>query len=341
MKIICLITFLSLAFGMAVESNQNIITINYPPDKTIMEFGPLGISLSVPQGSATLIKVNVNDKEYIKLVPDQEVECFSVLLSVGINRINITAIKEDKEVDKIAVNVFRRSDLSSEFIKPPVGYNINYFHEKDSWQCTGCHILKPGDSDRRSVNIAAFPSEILSAGAKAAARTSTCYSCHKALTSYPFVHGPAAVWSCLSCHEPGAKPEYAVKKPDTKICFSCHIKQKEDWYGKKYFHGPFTTEKCAICHNPHASENPFNLHKPTWDLCLSCHIDKGSGIHIVRNYLGISSKNHPTRGKPDPLRKGKELSCASCHDPHASDSAKFWRLNVGSGFELCTKCHTD
>ncbi len=228
MRIICLITFLSLAFGMSVEGNQHIITVNYPPDKTIIEFGPLGISLTVPQGSASLIKVNVNDKEYMKIVPDQEVECFSVLLTVGINRINIAVIKEDKEVDNIAVSVFRRSDLTAEYIKPPAGYKIISFHEKNSGQCTGCHVLESGDSDRRPVNIAAFPSEILSAGAKAAAKTSTCYSCHKALTLYPFVHGPAAVWSCLSCH-----------------------------------------------------------------------------------------------------------------DPHASDSAKFWRLNVGSGFELCRKCHTD
>jgi predicted CXXCH cytochrome family protein len=41
------------------------------------------------------------------------------------------------------------------------------------------------------------------------------------------------------------------------------------------------------------------------------------------------------------MRRDKKISCTSCHDPHASDSPRLWRLNVGSGFELCRKCHTD
>ncbi|MDH4028593.1 MAG: hypothetical protein OEU95_07180, partial [Nitrospirota bacterium] len=204
-------------------------------------------------------------------------------------------------------------------------------------QCAACHILEPGGQDRKNVDISAFSGAVSKENIEAAIASSTCYSCHKSMTSYPFVHVPAAVWSCLSCHNPGAEPRYSVIKPDTRICFGCHIKEKEEWYARKYLHGPFTAGQCAICHNPHAADHPYNLHKSTWNLCLSCHIDKGSGEHIVASY--INTYNHPTRGKPDPLRKGRELSCASCHDPHASNSPRLWRLDAGSGFALCKKCH--
>ncbi len=334
-----LIISLFLALGTTAEANQDTLTVNYPPDKTIMEFGVLGISLTVPQGYADLINIIINDKQEMKIVPDSRFECLSMLLRVGINRINIVAIKDNSEINRIAMSVFRRSDLESAYKDPPSGFQKDYFHMKSHEECAACHVLKPADADRKPINVAAFPDEKSKISMISAAAASTCYSCHKALTSFPFVHGPSAVWSCLSCHEPQTEPVYSVKKPDTKVCFGCHIERKEEWYGKKYFHGPFTIGNCIICHSPHASENPFNLHKPTWDLCTNCHVNEGSGRHIVEAVFGAYF--HPTRGKPDPLRKGMELSCASCHNPHASDAPKLWRLNVGSGFELCRKCHTD
>lgn len=337
-KILCFIMFLFIASALSAEESRQVITVNYPPDRTIMEFGIFNMSLSVPKGSADAIRILVNDKEKLRIVPDSEFECFSVLLTTGANRINIKAEKGNTETDNIILNVFRRSDLESAYKNPPSGFQKDYFHMKNREQCSACHILKPADTDKKPVNESAFPAEKLK-NRDMSASDSTCYSCHKSLTSYPFIHGPSAVWSCLSCHDPGAVPTYAVRKPDTKVCFGCHIEQKEKWERRKYFHGPFTLGNCTICHSPHASENPSNLHKPTWDLCNNCHIDKGSGKHIVAAVGG--SYFHPTRGKQDPLRKDKELSCVSCHDPHASDSPKLWRLNLGRGFELCRKCHTD
>jgi len=337
LRLLCFIIVLSLASGLSAEESGHVITLNYPPDRTIMEFDILSMSLSVPAGSADSIKVFVDDKERSWIVPDLETECFSVLLTTGINRINIKAEKENSEVASFSISVFRRSGLESAYKIPPPGFQKDFFHIKNNSRCSACHTLKPSGADRKPVSIAAFPDEKQKYSYIPAA--STCYSCHRRLTSYPFVHGPSAAWSCLSCHDSDAAPVYAVRKPDTKVCFGCHIEQKEEWESRKYFHGPYTTGSCIICHSPHASEHPSNLHKPTWDLCINCHTDKGSGRHIVAAVGG--SYFHPTRGKQDPLRKDKELSCVSCHDPHTSDSPRLWRLNVGSGFELCRKCHTD
>ncbi|MEW6600789.1 MAG: cytochrome c3 family protein [Nitrospirota bacterium] len=336
-KTLSLIALLLLSSGLSAEESPRVITLNYPPDKTVMEYDVLSISLNVPAGSSDSIKIAVNDREGPAIVPDRETECLSVLLKTGVNRISIKAETGGTAVDNITIDVFRRSDLESAYKQPPPGFRKDYFHMKDRQQCGPCHVLRPAVADKKPVSIAAFPSERQEYGDTPAG--STCYSCHKRLTAYPFVHGPSAVWSCLSCHDPVAAPIYSVRKPDTKVCFGCHIEQKAEWERRKYFHGPYTTGSCTICHSPHASENPSNLHKPIWDLCINCHTDKGSGSHIVAAVGGLYF--HPTRGKRDPLRKDRELSCVSCHDPHASDSPRLWRLNVGSGFELCRKCHTE
>lgn len=339
-KAIGLFLFALIFFSTIVTSygNQKMVTVNYPPDMTVMEFEILGISLTVPsRGFIDLIEVDVNNRDKKEITPDSEFECFSVLLKVGKNVVTIRGIKEGRIIDESVINVFRRSDLERGAIKPPTAFQRDYFHMKDNKKCRECHKLEPTESDRKPLRIAAFPTRKLKASEEEIAAESTCYSCHKALTSAPFVHGPAAVWSCLSCHDPRAEPKYAVRKPDTKACFGCHIERKEKWYAKKFFHGPFNTGKCAICHNPHSAEYPFNLVKSTWELCTSCHIDKGSGQHIVKRISGMNY--HPTRGKQDPSREGKELTCASCHEPHATDSFKLLRFDIGHLFDLCRKCH--
>jgi len=143
----------------------------------------------------------------------------------------------------------------------------------DRNECAGCHTLDASETDKKPVGPSAFPDEKLK-GTYDAAAASTCYSCHKTLISSPFVHAPAAVWSCLRCHDREREPQYAVKKPDTKACFTCHLKYKEEWYSKKFVHGPFSIGKCSICHNPHASDSPGLERFPYTTLfyfCNKCH----------------------------------------------------------------------
>ena len=75
----------------SAEFGQNIVTVSYPADMAVMEFNLLSISLSLPQGSANLIEVEVNSKIKASIVPRRKVVCFSVLLELGINKINIIA----------------------------------------------------------------------------------------------------------------------------------------------------------------------------------------------------------------------------------------------------------
>ncbi|UCD36262.1 MAG: hypothetical protein JSU90_05385 [Nitrospiraceae bacterium] len=323
----------------AGADNGGVIALQYPPDKVVKEFGLLNVSLSVPAGSADRITVRDNDREIITIVPDEKFECFAVPLVLGMNEIRIIAERDGSGVYDTVFHAYLRSDLEARYRTAPEGFRKDYFHDGAYPQCAECHILVPREHDKKPVSPDSFIAERFDKDTVISV-TSTCYSCHRKMASYyPYVHGPVAVWSCLSCHEVSSTPKYAVKKPDTDVCFTCHVDQKNNWAGKKVTHGPVTLGNCAICHSPHAAPYPFNLYKATWDLCVNCHAEKGSGKHVLGD--SFSTAGHPTRGKADPVKIGKELTCASCHDPHASNYPHLWAFDVDSIFELCRKCHYD
>jgi predicted CXXCH cytochrome family protein len=322
------------------ESVRTLVTVHYPADLAVMEFNLLNISVSLPRGSADLIEVEVNSQVKATIVPRREFECFSVPLELGINEINLRAKEENRIVDEVALKVFRRSDLVGNYEKPPAGFTKDYFHAKDRSPCGGCHhVLEPTAADENIINLETYTAEVLQDKAIVPS-DSSCYSCHRRITSYSFVHGPKFVWRCLTCHDSRAEPKYALKYPVPELCYKCHVEEKQKRTGKKSYHAPYITNKCGICHNPHGAENPCGLDKPIWLLCVSCHPDQGDGRHVIAPYFwGTRHHTHPTHGVPDPSNKGHELTCASCHDPHASDSPMFITKYGTRSFELCMKCH--
>ena len=322
-------------FSAFAGDAQATFTVHYPPDKIIKEYGLLGVSFSLTKGSADKVVIKVNNRTVKELVSIDRINCFSLELEPGTNRIELVALKNDALINKVIRDVFRRSYLIGAYKDWPPEFRRDSFHAIDRELCAECHQLEPGEVDRVPVSLST-----LSAGAsydEKSKKSSTCYSCHKNIMSFPFVHGPAAVWSCLSCHDENSKPIYVVEKPDSEVCFKCHLDEKKLWLEKKYRHGPVTLGKCTICHNPHAERNAFNLYKRTWDLCVNCHFEMGSGRHILGD--SFSQKGHPTKERDDPVRRGRELTCASCHDPHASDFPHLWAFDVENVFELCQKCH--
>ena len=323
------------AFPAGAGYAQDIFTVHYPPDRIIKEYGLLGVSFSLTEGTADKVIVRVNSETVQDISTIARVNCLSVHLEPGENTIEFVALKENLLINKETRYVFLRSELIGAYKKSPPDYRRDSFHSVKQEICAECHQLEPTEADRKPVSLGT-PGEGSPDG-ELKKNASTCYSCHQSMMSYPFVHGPAAVWSCLSCHDENAKPVYAVAKPDSDICFSCHLNEKKLWLNRKYRHGPVTLGKCTICHSPHAERNAFNLYKRTWDLCVNCHFEMGSGRHILGDSL--SQGGHPTKGKDDPVRKGRELTCASCHDPHASDFPHLWAFDVESIFELCQKCH--
>ena len=124
---------------LIAHGGQHMITVLYPPDMTVMAFNRVGISLNLPQQAVDSIEIRVNGKKSVDIIPRRRVECFSVPLETGINRIDITARKGTMILDRVSLSVFQRSDLVSKYAKPPPGFQKDYFHIRDRPVCSGCH----------------------------------------------------------------------------------------------------------------------------------------------------------------------------------------------------------
>ena len=73
----------------------------------------------------------------------------------------------------------------------PPSFVDRFFHAPDQEaECAGCHRLEVGPEDR----VYDKPDTVL------------CYSCHREMTTGKYIHGPAAVWNCLACHDPDQRP---------------------------------------------------------------------------------------------------------------------------------------
>lgn len=319
--------FLALIAATFALGNPERFSIIRPVDYSMVEGELIPIVIRLSNNVDAIAIVRNNDEIFKGTdVKGKEYLCKTVKLSFGPNEIVVNAFEgglEGRKVESKKVAVFYRSDISREFRISPPEFQKKPFHREDNEKtCLSCHDMKTSEKDikpQRPVD-------------------SMCYSCHKKITGYGYVHGPAARWDCLSCHDRNAKPvKYITQKPERDSCFACHKDKKEEWTPKKYWHGPTATGKCSVCHNPHASDNISWLKKPSWDLCITCHEDRASGRHVVAGFVFGSS--HPTKGRPDPLRPGKELSCASCHNPHAANSKALFANDLISPGSLCQMCH--
>jgi predicted CXXCH cytochrome family protein len=162
-----------------------------------------------------------------------------------------------------------------------------------------------------------------------------CFNCHdKAAFDKRTLHAPVAGGLCGSCHDPhaGGLPRMlAASVPD--LCFTCH--DKEAW-AKKGAHARAAAVSCLACHDPHGSDAAFILTRLVESSCQTCH-DLIDAKHVLRR---ISPNDaHPLKGRPDPLRPERELSCPSCHNPHAYDRERISTRGPAGPAALCLRCH--
>ncbi len=315
-----------LAVVPAYGGGPQGVALLYPQDKSLVEAKLISVVVYLGDSDADMVIIARNGRE-IENVPvpkGQKYICKVITIDVGHNEIGVRVVKGGSTVESKQVSVFFRSDLSKKFAIKPSDYNKKPFHNEDGEKaCASCHRMELTEKDSKPDK----PEDSL------------CYQCHKRITSYPFIHGPVVKWACLTCHNKDSRPfKYMTPKPDKDLCFSCHKEKKAEWVTKKYIHGPTARGTCTLCHNPHASEHPYWLKKATWNLCVTCHEEMGKGKHMLKPFA-IPNKTHPTRGIPDPSRPGKMISCASCHNPHASNAKFLFAYEVPTIYDLCKKCH--
>ncbi|MFQ5849881.1 MAG: cytochrome c3 family protein [Candidatus Binatia bacterium] len=313
---------LFLAQGNAQVSSSPAFTLLYPPDRAL--FGGAGLThLIIELNQAANLSVTLNGKPLADAKVRDKIYHYSLHLKFGLNRVEVEVVVGGELVGQEGREIFFFSPIAKEK-EIPKGFASMPFHQAGKMveKCAACHILEPQEVDLSPPNP----------------KDSSCHICHRQLTQFKQVHGPAALWNCLACHAPNSSPaRYSTPHPVRDLCYRCHQTQKKSFFSSRYQHGPTATGMCTICHNPHGSEHVYWLKKAPWDLCTTCHVEKASGRHVIA--WGPTGDTHPTRGRPDPMRPERELACPSCHNPHASNSPKLWKFGATTYYQLCWTCH--
>lgn len=85
-----------------------------------------------------------------------------------------------------------------------------------------------------------------------------CFVCHPNIIKGSVAHGPAAVGSCLECHEPHSSSYPALMKAEKgKLCAGCHQEDRlaQAMHQKVSTNGMF----CMDCHDPHGGTSAYFL----------------------------------------------------------------------------------
>jgi predicted CXXCH cytochrome family protein len=182
-----------------------------------------------------------------------------------------------------------------------------------------------------------------------------CIECHGDKSQGKAVHS-AIPLGCTTCHEirvnKGATRVKLTATTPLNLCLSCHM-DKNAAEIKGTVHRPAVRD-CLKCHDPHSSENRFQLLKGTSgdeksNLCLSCHAigqnvpEKGSRHLALDTGCDTCHTSHKTGASPDRefkyhLIKAAPALCLDCHDVKDSSLAK---AHQDQPFEKtdCLTCH--
>jgi predicted CXXCH cytochrome family protein len=223
------------------------------------------------------------------------------------------------------------------------GDNLKLLKKNPVDLCNGCHERQ---------DKAKFPHTALLAG--------DCAVCHDPHSSDQpkLISKPTSAASCFQCHQDDLTGRRVIHKPVEKGCDQCHIPHgganrmllkggsgKTACYvchqtpvdGGKVKHAAVERYGCTGCHDPHGTANRFLLASRTNDLCTSCHAGQKDGKHVTP----MLPNGHVVGGAiNDPRKPDRPFSCASCHNPHGSDSPNFFYFGANA-MESCDVCHGD
>ena len=182
-----------------------------------------------------------------------------------------------------------------------------------------------------------------------------CIECHEDKSKGKFVHSAIAT-GCTSCHEVRVSKDVTRIKLITAtpgaLCLTCHSDMNAAQL-KGTVHPPAVRD-CVKCHDPHQSDNKYQLLKPDsgdkgQNLCLECHtqglnVPKDGSRHAALD-MGCDTCHAPHKvGEKGVMEYDYHLTkavpalCVDCHDPTSADLQK---AHQGQPFGTanCVQCH--
>ncbi|WP_457595054.1 cytochrome c3 family protein [Hydrogenimonas sp.] len=345
-----------LFLGWLVAGATNLMAVQFeilePKNRSIYDdaFATVVVKTDSADVKEVEIETALNRVYVFKPKSESDYYCKTVRLKLGENRITVKVVAADGNVSQKSVDLFYRSEVYEGADEAPYTYKKFFFHnDANEKVCAECHNMKPDFEKAAKKTIKAGGALTADVEVLENPQESNCYECHEPLTSRKNGHAPSVNFMCTVCHTGKAaennlldegKSRYLQPDPIMDRCFQCHERVEEIMKHNRSDHGPTKLGRCNKCHNPHSSPNPFFLRKPIWKLCTTCHAEKASGKHVISSFVYSRNKGgHPTRGRPDPSRPGRELVCSSCHNPHGSKGPFLLRTTGKTPFKVCKRCH--
>jgi predicted CXXCH cytochrome family protein len=213
-----LVALYATVFAITASAEKSAVPIVFPKDKSIVGSR---VNLVLDPTEIPFFQVIVGETEYPVVDTSAGTHAFQGLeLEPGLNTITVKVFtlpppeeksngkgdgnndstgtgRSDKNKQRLVLlstwerQVFSMRGISAEGTVP-AGFNKDPFQSRDrETGCSGCHDLETPPLDNA---LPKDPEEVI------------CYACHRKTPTGKHIHGPAAVWSCLSCHNPDLYP---------------------------------------------------------------------------------------------------------------------------------------
>jgi len=224
-----------------------------------------------------------------------------IALPEGTSHLRVLDARDEQELARLTLARRGRSGTRDE----GAGAEPYAFHTAArEAACTSCHPLP------ETISVAE--------ASPASPAERVCDGCHRDLEDAAYLHGPAAVYACFTCHDPASRPaRFALREAQPASCRACHADVMAQVMGANRFaHGPVAVGQCTVCHGPHGGVNAALLRVEVPGLCLRCH---GQSL-------------------PSPVAQSlhAKVPCTECHGPHGGATPTL-TADEGNGF--CVRCH--
>ncbi len=190
------ISALSGMFDVVAAAEPPAVPVIFPKNNSIVGDR---VNLVLDPTEIPFFQVIINKREYPMVDTSTGRHAYQGLeLASGVNTVVVNSyeqVGEDKKktfrlIGGWTVKVFSIANLLADPL-PPAGFARQPFHSRENEAgCAGCHNLEASPPTSSTPK----PEEVI------------CYACHKNVPEGKHIHGPAAVWKCLSCHEPTVFP---------------------------------------------------------------------------------------------------------------------------------------
>lgn len=112
------------------------------------------------------------------------------------------------------------------------------------------------DSIMRYIGGALFATMLCGAASAQVKDSCVTDKCHSHMGREKFVHGPVAVGECTVCHKKTGEHKFTISKKSEELCYNCHPDRVDM---KKGAHAKSREAVCIKCHDPHQSQQKFQL----------------------------------------------------------------------------------